>query len=271
MPVFAQKQGIRDSSSTGFNCFLPLGAVVAVFFTIIFASIVQWIAKRLGGVGTFSSLVYAFAASLAPIALIGLVVSTIPYVEYLAIPLIIYGIFLNGLAVRAVHQFGWGKAVTSILTPILLAILVIAVPVALMINQFRLSKTYELLTNQDNTQLIEALTQSFEQKWNKDKSVPTFSIGIDTYDSEQQFPGEWLVIELFYTGACTSTASDPCNQLADEAAQIVFDNYINVNDVDGIGVIIGEKYFDLTVPPNEIMFQKYLTIEEWRKELSLGK
>jgi hypothetical protein len=44
-----------------------------------------------------------------------------------------------------------------------------------------------------------------------------------------------------------------------------------MNDIDGIGIIIGNTYFDLTVPPDEIIFKKYRTIEEWRKELSLGE
>jgi hypothetical protein len=231
--------------------------------------------------GTFSSLVYAFASSLAPIALISTGVSFLAIGQFLVIPLFIYGLVLNALAVRAVHRLEWEGSAASILTPILLVILVIAIPVVLMINDFRHSKAYELFTNQDNAPLIEALTQSFVQKWNNDKSVPTFSIGIDTYGghrqptftfgSEQQFSGEWLVIELFYTGTCTSTNTDPCNKLANEAAQIVFDNYLRMNDIDGIGIIIGNTYFDLTVPPDEIIFQKHLTIDEWRKELSLGE
>ena len=36
-------------------------------------------------------------------------------------------------------------------------------------------------------------------------------------------------------------------------------------------VVIGNKPFDLSIEPSDIIFQKALTIDEWRKELSVGE
>ena len=267
------------SPSAGFNCYLPISAVVAVILTFIYSRFVQWIAVKMDGTGTYSRLVYTFAASFAPIALISTAVALIPIVQYLVFPLFIYGLVLGMLAVRAVHQFGWGKAVASILTPYLLAMVLVAIPAVLMISYLLHSSSERLVRHPGYAPFSEALNQHFVQRGNNDTSVPTWSSGIDTYGannqpqwaiwngSEQEFSGEWLVIELYYTGTCTSTTTDPCNKLANETAQIVFDNYIGMDDIDGIGIIIGNSYFDLTVPPGEIIFRKHLTIEEWREEL----
>jgi hypothetical protein len=239
---------------------------VTVFFTIIYAFIINLIAKKLGGTGTYSKLVYAFAASLAPIALIGTVASFIPIVQYLVFPLLLYSIALNVLAVRAVHQFRWGRAIASTLTPILLGAIAVAVAVGAFLIVLSRSETAKMMGGEDYTTLTDALNQ----RWKNDVTLPTTSVGFGTNDA-LKYPGDWLVIEMSYTGTCTSTPSDPCNQLANEFAQIVFDNYRKLNDIDGIGIVIGKKPHYLYVEPSDIQFQKYLTIEEWRKELSLGK
>jgi hypothetical protein len=94
-------------------CQSPIAAVMSVVGLAISAGITQLIARALGGTGSFSKLVYAFAAYLAPLSLISGVLGVIPFINLLTIPLGFYGIVLNVIAVKAVNQFGWGKAVLS--------------------------------------------------------------------------------------------------------------------------------------------------------------
>lgn len=92
---------------------LPVLAAISVIGLAISSGITQLVASALGGTGTYSKLVYAWAAYLAPIGFISSVIASIPLVNILGFPLVIYGMVLNVIAVKAVHQFGWGRAVAS--------------------------------------------------------------------------------------------------------------------------------------------------------------
>ena len=83
----------------------------------------------LGGTGTYAKLAYAFAAYLAPLTLVSSFISAIPLVNCLTLPIAIYGIVLNVIAVKAVHQFGWGKALASSVLVFAGILLVVAVGV----------------------------------------------------------------------------------------------------------------------------------------------
>lgn len=126
MVRIAGAQGGPDASGTLgiLICGAPIAALLSVLGLAISAGITQAIASALGGTGTYSKLAYTFAAYLAPLALISGVLSSIPYLNLLSYPLAIYGIVLNVIAVKAVHQFSWGKAIASSVL-ILVAILVL--------------------------------------------------------------------------------------------------------------------------------------------------
>jgi pilus assembly protein Flp/PilA len=109
----------------------PIGALLSVLGTMIGVGITQVIASALGGTGTYSKLVYAVAAYAAPIALITYLLNIIPYVNCLTIPLGFYAIFLNITAVKAVNEFGWGKAIAS--SVVILAILLVVAAVIVIV------------------------------------------------------------------------------------------------------------------------------------------
>lgn len=144
-----------------------------------------------------------------------------------------------------------------------------SIPTALKTIISEASLLPSLQTEKEFIELLAAL----EQRWNNDESLPNTSIGFDYINvadfSEYEIPGYWLVIDMQYTVECHSTPSDPCNELADEIARIVFDNYKKVNELSGIKVEIGDQPFYLYIDPVDIQFQKILTIEKWREELSL--
>ncbi len=112
------------------------------------------------------------------------------------------------------------------------------------------------------------LQQALAARWDTDNSIPSASSGIDLNGFGDN-PGAWLVIEISYTGACASTPPDPCDRLANDLARIVLENYGKVDDLTGIGVVIGNKPHKLSIPESEVIFKKYLTVPEWRKVLDI--
>ena len=111
---------------------MPFGAAFALGVFMVIAGITQLIAGALGGTGTYSKLVYAFAAYMAPLTLIQGVLSPIPLITYLQYPLWIYGIVLNVIAVKAVHKFGWGKAIASSVVFVGILVLVVCVIIGIL-------------------------------------------------------------------------------------------------------------------------------------------
>jgi len=107
-------------------CGAPIGAVISVVVFAAVVGIVQLLAKMFGGRGTFDQMAYAIAAIVAPVSLINslfTLLAAIPYVVYCAglvsFLLLIYVVVLEVMAVKGVNQFGWGQALGSYFSPLL--------------------------------------------------------------------------------------------------------------------------------------------------------
>lgn len=109
--------------------------VVVLIQVVLPVGISQLIAALLGGSGTFSELIYANAAYLAPLILITYLLIGIPYAFFLILPIALYAGFLYVTALKAVHKFGWGKAILST-SPILAYFICFVVIIALVIYNF---------------------------------------------------------------------------------------------------------------------------------------
>lgn len=110
---------------------VPLGAVISLWFS---AHISDWMARKLGGTGTYTELAYGWAASIAPLALMTSVLGSIPNAYALALNAGVgmYGVALRITAIKAVYQFSWGRAITSIiLIPVIVVVVAVAVIVIL--------------------------------------------------------------------------------------------------------------------------------------------
>lgn len=95
-------------------CLAPvISAVIAVSGLLVSSGLSHAIASALGGTGTFTRLTYAFGAYMAPLMIVSLVIGFIPIVNYLGFIVLIYGAVLNVMAVKAVHQLDWGRAIAS--------------------------------------------------------------------------------------------------------------------------------------------------------------
>ena len=115
--------------------FNTLAALFSILAFAIVTGVTQLIAKALGGTGTYSKLAFATTAYSAPLLFVTLLAIAIPsgFGSCLIIPLGIYGLILNVIAVKAVNQLGWGKAiipsvviiVASITLYVLLALIIL--------------------------------------------------------------------------------------------------------------------------------------------------
>jgi len=124
--------GIFGASIFFLLCCGPVAAAIAVLGLAISAGITQWIARTFfGGIGSYSELVYTFAAFLSPLGLISSLLSPIPFINFLTIFISIYGLVLGVIAVNAVNKFGWARALVSYL--IIPFILLLVVPVCIIV------------------------------------------------------------------------------------------------------------------------------------------
>jgi len=137
--------------------------IVMVFAFSIGAALTQWMAKLLGGVGTFSELAYASAAIFIPLTLVSTLswiiilaliytfasspISSIVAVFcfFLVLGIGLYWFFLQVIAVKVVNQFSWGKAIGSMLTSFLPIIIFCCVPaIILWFNSGNISQSLGL-------------------------------------------------------------------------------------------------------------------------------
>ncbi len=116
-------------------CGAPVAALGSVLGLMISAGFNQFIAGLLGGRGAYRPLVYVTAAYLSPLVIITYSISAIPWVSLLNIPIAIFGLYLNITAVKAVNQFGWGKAaIPTVIIPLVLWLIMFGIIFALFIS-----------------------------------------------------------------------------------------------------------------------------------------
>ena len=119
-------------------CGAPIAAVMGVLVFAIMVALIQWAAKLFGGTGSFEKLFYTFSTILVPMAVVSAVLSLLTAIPYIgicfgvvALGLGVYQIVLQVLAVQAVNGLDTGKAVGSVLLPIVIFFLFICCCVAI--------------------------------------------------------------------------------------------------------------------------------------------
>ena len=122
------------SLATGLLCGLPTSVVFGVLGILIFAGAIQFIAGAFGGEGRFAQMVYALAAFTAPLTILTALTGWIPIVNCLAVPIGIYALALNLLAIKSVHGLSWGAAAATVFSLLLiLALLGVVIGLAVWI------------------------------------------------------------------------------------------------------------------------------------------
>lgn len=110
--------GLSDAN-IGSIITLPLGFLISV-------TIFHWIARLLGGVGSYGRYAYLNAAFSAPLNILTAAISIIPYVNLLEIVIIIYQFVLIYYATKVEHRLTRGKTLLVILLPVLVVLALIA-------------------------------------------------------------------------------------------------------------------------------------------------
>ncbi len=99
--------------------FFPASGVAAVYAITLLVQtlILQWLARRLGGRGSYSQMIYALSMFSAPLVIITSLVGRIGFSLSVFLTLLfvlIYQVVLTGMALRAVNGFGWSRAFAAI-------------------------------------------------------------------------------------------------------------------------------------------------------------
>lgn len=101
-----------------FLCGLPAFTFSAMLGVLFTAGVTHLAARLFGGSRPFAEQAYLTAAYSSPVSILNSVLALIPLVNCLVLPLNLYALFLNIVAVKAVNRFGWGAAAVSGLAPV---------------------------------------------------------------------------------------------------------------------------------------------------------
>jgi hypothetical protein len=107
----ASIQVLRDFSGT-----FPLSYIIITPLSILIGTgIYHLIAKAFGGRGTFLTYCYSYLLYGVPLGIVSLILSMIPFVNYLGILVGIYEIVLQVFMTMAVHRLSGGRATLAVL------------------------------------------------------------------------------------------------------------------------------------------------------------
>jgi hypothetical protein len=97
----------------GTICGIPIVIFAVLVGLFVSAGVAHLVARSLGGTGTFEKTMYGYAAITAPMSLVTSVVGAIPLVGCLTLPLSLYAIYVQSVALRVEHKLPQGKALLA--------------------------------------------------------------------------------------------------------------------------------------------------------------
>lgn len=104
---------MASSTAAGVICYVPIaivGAILGFMVSIFFLNL--W-CKLVGGQGTYGNLLFSVAAFHVPLTVIMGAIGSVPLLNFVSIPILIYMQYLTLCAVKATHRFGWGKTILA--------------------------------------------------------------------------------------------------------------------------------------------------------------
>jgi hypothetical protein len=99
----------------------------ALIGNVFTSGIPHLIAKLLGGSGSFSKVIYLYAAINSPFLLVYITVGMLPFVNMLLLPAVFYIKYLEILAIKTVHRLTWMRAAIAVLTPVIVGIIIYSI------------------------------------------------------------------------------------------------------------------------------------------------
>ena len=127
------RAGLGFGGVVGTLCAAPLTGLFSVVGFAISVALIHWIARFLGGQGSFDRIAYSLGAITAPVTIVTAFLAplnVIPYAGFCILPLSIvlgiYVLYLQIAAVKGVHGFGWLEAAIAVFLPVILLIFLCA-------------------------------------------------------------------------------------------------------------------------------------------------
>ncbi len=121
--------GAKSSAGPSELDLLILSPVVALFLLALFiigVGIALACAHALGGKGIYLRLAYSMAAFVAPLLVIGSILSALPLVNATNLLIVLYGIWLSMVAVRAITHLTWPRALLTLVLTLGVLLLLLA-------------------------------------------------------------------------------------------------------------------------------------------------
>ena len=146
----------EDAFGLGFQLicgalFIPIGAVLAIIGVAIGVGIFHIVALLLGGKGSYEDMYYATSTFYAPLTIASSALSLIPILGWLlSIPVGIYQLVLQVIAVKSIHNFSWFKAIVSVFG-IVIVLIVFFVCCLLTVLAPAVGGVFENIVDQMNT------------------------------------------------------------------------------------------------------------------------
>ena len=132
--------GSGSNPSGWLCCFIPAAPVGAILGLMIQAGIVRFTIKSFRAPVSFQKIAYVFGAIATPVSLAAGILAlfylgdnTRVIAFLMGIPLGLYALFLQILAVKAMARLSWGKAVAAALSPAILGIILIGMLVVVLL------------------------------------------------------------------------------------------------------------------------------------------
>lgn len=92
-------------------------AMIGVVFFLLHTGLLHLMARIVGGKGAYARFASAWATFTAPLLFLTDVLSVIPWIVYMGVPLFVYWVALGIIAVKALYGLSWGKAVAVTILP----------------------------------------------------------------------------------------------------------------------------------------------------------
>ena len=137
VPELAQRPGYNlgfgIGGLLGALCGAPITGLFSVISFAISTALIHWVARFLGGQGSFDKMAYSFGAITAPVTVISAFLVpfySIPYAAFCILPLLVvlglYVLYLQITAIKVAHGFGWLEAAIAEFLPVILLVFLCA-------------------------------------------------------------------------------------------------------------------------------------------------
>jgi hypothetical protein len=114
------QQVISKGSLALIICLGPISMLLTMAFWLLLVTMLNRIARAMGGVGTLDQLAFTIGAYSAPILICATVLSNFPIIGLVRYVLYLYEVYLTLVALRSVHKLDGPPAVVAILLVLLI-------------------------------------------------------------------------------------------------------------------------------------------------------